>query len=704
MQRFNSLRSALAPTLVVLCILSQPPQFKSQDVADTIRVTTQLVQTDVLVLDKGGEFVDGLKPEQFELRINGKARGISAFDRITAGTASEEEKIAAARGTATGIGVSPRADRGRTILFYLDDYHLSNNSITRTREMLKNFVDRQMALDDQVALITATGQLGFLEQFANEPAVLYRAIDKFAHRSFSTTDAERTPMTESEAAAITSEDRRVLDYFVDQLLKDMGRRPRGPSGQMKSRLDAEGMVRARARSMIDQSRSLSAATLSGLEKLVRSTSTMPWRKTLFLVSDGFMVHDQSNLDLRRISSTAAQAVTVIYSIDARGLSTGTPEASRKVAFDLGRTAGTNSNAITASQQPLQSLALDTAGTSILNTNAPAEDMDRALKETSNYYLLSWRPEQKELNNGFQAMEVAVTGRPDLTVRVRHGFSMPTPTTPAKKPSSKKKNEEPEKPLPAALRALVARRDLPVSLSVGYTDVGEKSLLITTTVEVPLEALNLMSAPQRESNELDLVGAIIDERGRSIAEFDENLTVKTGEMKAMQSRRVLYNHQLKLPPGLHQIRIAVQEKASSRIGSAMQWIEVPDLTAGKFSLSSLFIGEIDKSALETGKLSVNASHRFRSGSILGFFINIYNAKSSTTSDLVLQVQVFRDQQPVITKPLVRIDTAPAPDPARISYGEDLSLNSLPAGKYLLAITVIDRLSKNSAQQQTRFVVY
>jgi hypothetical protein len=60
--------------------------------------------------------------------------------------------------------------------------------------------------------------------------------------------------------------------------------------------------------------------------------------------------------------------------------------------------------------------------------------------------------------------------------------------------------------------------------------------------------------------------------------------------------------------------------------------------------------------------------------------------------------------VITKPLVKIDAMQAMDPTRISYGEDLSLDGLPAGKYLLLITVIDRNTKNSAQQRARFAVY
>ena len=80
----------LAPLLFLLAVwpvayaqtTTSPP--KSQD--DVVRVYTELVQTDVMVFDRGGRFVDGLTKENFELRIDGKPRPIEAFEKITAGS------------------------------------------------------------------------------------------------------------------------------------------------------------------------------------------------------------------------------------------------------------------------------------------------------------------------------------------------------------------------------------------------------------------------------------------------------------------------------------------------------------------------------------------------------------------------------------------------------------------------------------------
>ena len=43
---------------------SQPQPQKPEETDDVVRITTELVQTDVMVFDKDGHFVSGLKPER----------------------------------------------------------------------------------------------------------------------------------------------------------------------------------------------------------------------------------------------------------------------------------------------------------------------------------------------------------------------------------------------------------------------------------------------------------------------------------------------------------------------------------------------------------------------------------------------------------------------------------------------------------------
>ncbi len=73
---------------------SQPEQPK-QNQDDVIRVNTELVQTDVMVFDKKGHFVGGLKPEQFALRVDNKPQTVSFLEHVksTGGPRTEEDAI-----------------------------------------------------------------------------------------------------------------------------------------------------------------------------------------------------------------------------------------------------------------------------------------------------------------------------------------------------------------------------------------------------------------------------------------------------------------------------------------------------------------------------------------------------------------------------------------------------------------------------------
>jgi hypothetical protein len=85
--------------------------------------------------------------------------------------------------------------------------------------------------------------------------------------------------------------------------------------------------------------------------------------------------------------------------------------------------------------------------------------------------------------------------------------------------------------------------------------------------------------------------------------------------------------------------------------------------------------------------------------------VYNAQAGPTGpDVAIQVTVMREDQPVMTRPLVKVGTSGLPDMLRIPYGEDFDLGSLPAGRYVLRIDAIDRVAKKTATQQTRFTIH
>ncbi len=61
--------AVLVSLTLIASVFAQQP---TGDQSEVIRISTELVQAGVVVLDKQGRFVEGLKPEQFLLRVDGK--------------------------------------------------------------------------------------------------------------------------------------------------------------------------------------------------------------------------------------------------------------------------------------------------------------------------------------------------------------------------------------------------------------------------------------------------------------------------------------------------------------------------------------------------------------------------------------------------------------------------------------------------------
>ena len=689
-----------------------PPQKKSAD--DVVRVYTELVQTDVMVFNKDGKFVNGLTKDNFELRIDGKPRPIEAFEQITAGS-DEESQLAAARGSTTiNLKRPVPLDRGRIVFFFIDDYHMDLQGMTAAKKLITTFIEKEMGQNDQAAIASATGQIGFLQQLTSDRMVLRLALERTLPKSFSVRDADRPPMTEYEAMLIDRLDRDVLEFFISETIRQ------NPG---ISREVAAQIVQARAQAIQSLGARISQNTLSSLSKVVHSAKNLPGRKVLFFLSGGFLVENRrgDTMDhMRTITTAAAKSGVVIYSMDTRGLTPSAHDISTDRPFDpFGRLTTASSRELHAAQDSLNALAADTGGKALFNTNDLRMGLTPALKETSTYYLLAWKPDAEAQKQGrFRNLEVKLLNRNDLTVRVRKGFFDLDPVSPVAKTPSK-----PEKPIsaPAKLRETIAaiypERSLPILLSADYYDIADKGPMISTAIQVPGEFLVFGEQPDGKIQAIiDLTGVFYDDKGVPKSNFLERIVTTAPTLEAAQSYRndITFTYPSKLAPGLYQVRVAARDDKSGKIGSAFTWIEVPDLSKKKLTMSTLLLGERTQNMMTNvsnaggvSPVALSASHSFRRESTLRFLLFVYNSVFSKTDqkpDVAVQVQVIRDDQPVITTALRKINTEGVLDLLRLPYAAEIPLSDLPTGRYLLQVSVIDRVSKESASRQTHFEVY
>src|SRR5215813_7266834 len=710
--------ASLVLLLTVQTGAQNPPRPKEPEPEDVVRVYSELVQTDVMVFDKEGRFVNGLKREDFELRIDGKPRQVEFFERVSAGSGNEEVQLAAARGAAASARNTSAApvplDRGRAIFFFVDDFHMSAGNLAGIRKMLNRFVDQGLGQNDLAAMTCSSGSIGFLQQLSDNRAVMRAAVQRLSFHQIGTHDLDRPPMTEYHALKIDHNDNDVLDYFIDEFLRN------NPG---LSRQIAEQSVRERANHILQYAANEARKTLAGLESLVRSSSKLPGRKLVFFISDGFLLDDRNSDSferLRRITSAAARNGVVIYSMDARGLVASLEDPSVGAAFDpTGRLSRGSSGELVATQDGMNALAKDTGGRTIFNTNALDVGLSKAINETSVYYLLAWRPDRETDSDKFRRINVKLLNHPDYTVRVRQGFfdREPVPTTKKseaenKKPANKQTDSPTEIALRESLHAAFPTTDLPVAMNLSYLD-QPKGMMLTVSMQLNTDSLQYRQATAGLTGDVDIRGTIYNDQGKAGAGFSDRLTVSAASLdKLKQSKKeIVYNFPVFLPAGLFQVRVAARDPATGKVGAAFEWIEIPNLADKKLALSSLIVAEVlptttlgSASSPGTGPdAQMRVNHRLRRDSVMRFMLNIYNALKSPADgnpDLGAQVLILRDQQPVITTPSKRVATNEAGQPDRLLYGGDLSLEGLAPGHYVLQVSIVDRVAKTSATQRTK----
>lgn len=728
--------SSFSLALLLIISTGRAQQRPSEQKDDVIRIKTELVQTDVTVLDKQGRFVEGLRSEQFELLVDGKPRNISFFEQVTTGSRREAALIAARdrAGPATDkdkvtTDSTSSAVRGRTVFFFVDDMHLSPGSMKRTRETLQRFVTDTMGNSDQVAITTASGQLGFLQQLTSDKTVLGLAIERLKPRSYDVSDRQDPAMTEYQAYAIEQNHTDVKELFVEKtcelVLKVPARSCSGsgmtnnavldevggsggasPSatGDNKARWRSETMVKTRARTITRQAAQVILGTLSSLESLVRRAASLPERKLLVFVSEGFFINFVSSTqvyDLRRLTDAATRTGTVIYTVDARGLTSGITDATKSGLFDQsGRLARVNLSEIRAAQQPLYNLAEETGGRAWINSNNLDAGIAQAISETSAYYLLAWRPENAaQAKDGFRQLKVNIKGRPDLVVRVSGGFFAEDPEAKANSASEKALSVNDQ--LLAAIRASYPKRGVPIIVSAGYLDTEKDGLVVAASTQIEREIISSPDGGNKADTGLDVMGAVIDVNGNILSSLTQQVNTPT-DYKGSLVTTLQFP---RIPPGLNQVRIAARDSKSGRVGSVAAWVEIPNLAQGNFSLSSLFLSESAPVSQGTSqKWTIKPDRRFAKTGKLRFQAFVYNADRSTGAPKIhLQMELRQEGQMLIQTPPTPVATEGVTDLGRIPVVGEFPLEGFPPGRYELKLTLTDLKKKSAVFRQTNFTI-
>ncbi len=665
----------------------------SDDDDDVVRITTNLVQVDAVVT-KDNKPVTGLTQEDFEVFEDGKQREITSFsyvsmvkpaDKSITGTASTNAKNAVAPPPPPFKPNEPH----RTIAFVFDDIGSSAGSVGSVRKQIRRFVEDEMQPNDLVAIIRTGGEVGALQQFTNDKRILLRAVESLRYNTAS---------------------RVGISFFPG--LNDNGMLG-VPSGQLGSAYGGSSFnnsVRALRfillgmreipgrKSMVLLSENFPRDNPVSIVPSERMSTSIPTQDTIPSMRGGDSMFSNYR-GVQRLAELAIRSSVVIYGVDTRGL----------VPFAMAPIdTFSNPNPRPAGDQPFQALraqshylhdtragqdylAKETGGFLIRNSN---NYFKRISEDQSGYYLIGYRPTETTFDRSFHKISVKVKGS-GLTVRTRSGFFGMTDeeTRPMQLTGHDRLN--------MALMSPLGASDIEVHLTALFAAAPKAGSLLRSLIHFSARDLEFNKEPGGgQTATLNLAAVVFGDNGNVIEQLTETRSIRVDDKDLDRLRADGLVYQFDVPmrkPGAYQFRVAVRDATSSQIGTARQFVEVPDLKKNVLTLSGITVS-LEATANSSNSLVTDlrnaAIRRFPQDSNLWFGYIIYNArtdKANAGASLTAQSRVFQDGKLVYEGEPQPIESTGQSDPRRIQTGGGLKLGKLPAGEYQLQIVVREQSS-------------
>lgn len=665
----------------------------------TIRITVNLVQVDAVVTDSKGRQVPGLEAKDFEVLQDGKPQKITHCSYIPLARAPASRP-------ATPVPAMPAATLQpsqvqRAMALVVDDLGLSFESMARVRSALKQFVDRQMQPGDLVAIVHTGGGMGVLQQFTSDKRLLYAAI---AHAKY--------------------------NALARDGIRDLAADPQRNSA-------GAGLAKLRAaQAELDERResSLALGTVGAVRFVVNGLKEFPGRKSVVLFSESMRLltrergplasldmpgTNQTVLDsLERLADLCSRSSVVIYTVDPRGVQfqgfTAADQSSAVRGDAVAAELSERSQDFSNTQEGLNFLARETGGLFVHNTNDINAGLGQILDDQTGYYLIGYVPdsstfEEKSGRPLFRKITIRVNGN-GLRVRTRSGFyGVPDHSAGLIRLT---RGEQ----LLAALNSPFSASGIHVRFTPLFANSEKDGSFIDSLVYVEARDLKFDSEPDDwHKAELDVAIAMLGDTGDEVSRRF-NVRLHGDEFQNAIKNGLLFRlHDPIKRPGVYQLRCAVQDDGSGQLGSARQFIEVPDLTRGRLTLSSLVINGTSprqskpanpEQPVAIDPLESPVLRIFRAGEELSWALSILNARLDDSRHLPnvdVQLHMFHEGEEVFTGKPWPVPAEKQTDLTHIFAGGRLRLGSrMEPGDYILQVVATDKLAKTKYRMAIQWV--
>ena len=566
------------------------PQAAPPRAADAvIRVSVNLVEVDAMVTDSKGNHVSDLRPEDFTILEDGKPQTITQFAYVNPGVAEPSQIAVQSAGskvtTFAPAGVPRMEDVHRTIVLMVDNLHMHPDSIGALEPVLKKFLEEHVSAGDLVSVMATKSGMGLYESFTSDKRQLQTAVDRVLRvagdpRPQESDDPNATPGT--DPVSKPPED----SLFYDNLYQEM--------------------------------------SMNALGRAIEGMREIPGRKAVVFFSDGIMLPNPVTMEAQEVAyamSDRAKEVAelanrygvILDTFDPAGLQTpmslsrpmgGMPSAGQMglhVGSQMGglpkqAPMGQRADAMALMEVPAF-LARETGGVAIHNINDISSALGKAMQDMTGYYLMAYQPQRdsgKAADTDKEHRIQVKVRRSGLTVRSRKGYTSAGDEVTDAAPTTRE--EQLGRALFSPFNAGGIGLHLTPLYSASAPDAATNRRSPLLRVALAVDGRDLLfrnAADGKKEAVVDLVVGAYDAEDRKITSQDKRYTVSATPAQAVAFRTGTVDYEVDVPivsAGAYQVRAAVRDDASGKLGSAYTFLMIPDFNKPQLSLSSLVLGD------------------------------------------------------------------------------------------------------------------
>lgn len=548
---------------------AKPPaaEMSQKDEPALFKARVNLVAVPVVVRDRQGKAVGTLTKEDFQLFDRGKPQFIARFSLEKAGARMIKPiEIEAADPSLKGLETKAVevADGFTAIVF--DDVHIKFPELIRARDAAGKYIDESQKKSERFAIYTTSGQTQL--DFTDNKEELHATLMKLMPRPYTGGGQGTCPhMTFYMADKIFNQhDGQVLEAVTQDILQCQNLTP-----------DQHDTAQKQAESVASQEFRLGDAesrlALQVMRGLIRRMAAMPGRRSMILVSPGFLTMGDHSMEKTEILDRAIRASVLINALDARGLYVVGADASKGSAnaFTQQVLSQMERESASAEADVLAELAAGTGATFFQNNNDLLEGFRRLSAAPEYYYLLAFSPQNLRMDGGFHSLKVSLKNAKELggmSLTARKGYYAPKREEDAKATALRELEE--------ALFSREEMADIPIDMHTQFFKSGADSAKLALLIKIDVKKLKFRKEEDRNNDELTVVCGVFDRNGIYVTGVQKRIEMRLKDetLEKRVDNGIVVRNTLDVKPGVYTVRLVVRDAEGAMMSARNGAVEIP----------------------------------------------------------------------------------------------------------------------------------